>query len=55
LQIPDEPKIAHAALSRRAVDGPCVSKLKQRSGPSKRRLFAVWRLGEPLMSRTDSS
>jgi len=41
-------KMVHAALSRRAVDGPCVSKLKQCSGPSWRRLFAVWRLGWPL-------
>ena len=47
--------MARAALSRRAIDGPNVSKLTKYTGPEGRRLFVVWRLGEPLMALTDPS
>ena len=49
-QIPGGPKMARAALRKRAIDWP----FGQFSGKAIRRLFAVWRLGGPLMVRTDS-
>jgi len=44
LKIPAGPKMAHAALSRRAIDGPNVSKS-----------FAVGRLGGPLIALQTSA
>ena len=41
--------------SRLAIDGPHVSKLAEINRPAGRRLFAVYRLGGPLMARTDPS
>jgi len=50
LKIPDDPKMARAALSRWAIDWPCAVMY---TGPAGRRLFAIWRLGGPLMAHTD--
>jgi len=45
-------KMVGVVITRRAVDGPRVSKC---NGPAGRRLFTVWRLGGPLMARSDPS
>jgi len=43
--------MARAALARRAIDGPCAVMYMAMRGDCL--LFAVWRLGRPLMARTD--
>ena len=46
MKIPDGPKMARSALSRRVIEGPY-------SGQAGRRLFAIWRLRGPDMARTE--
>jgi len=46
LKIPGGPKVACAALSRRAINGPCAVMMYHG-----RRLSAVWWLVGPLMAR----
>jgi len=52
LKIPGGPKMARAALSRRAIDGPCAVMYTAAKWVGLR-LFAVWRIGGPSMARTN--